>query len=235
MKILKNLKVNNENKKINASEIALITNTNKYKALDDAIGDLSSLNTNDKSNLVNSINEINDKIIYDQVLSSASNTINIQNLDLLADGGIYEFEAILWTNGSNSVDCQITFNDSDDSGYFYVQDIDYGQLSGDGNLTKISKYNHGKTSITSWTTNPQSQFYPIIFRGKLYLVNSMVSDDYKIHFDITYSQILDSRQIVNRMTGLYDPDVETLTSMKIYSGNASLLYTTKSRVIIRKK
>lgn len=211
--------------KQSAGVVATVVDTLESSSATDALS----------ANMGKKLNNMANKVVYNETLSSASNTINIQNLDLLSDGGTYEFEALLWTNGSNSVDCQITFNDSDDSGYFYVQDINYGQLSGDGNLTKISKYNQAKTSITSWTTNPQSQFYPIIFRGKLYLVNSMVSDDYKIHFDITYSQILDSRQIVNRMTGLYDPDVETLTSMKIYSGNASLLYTTKSRVIIRKK
>lgn len=64
MKILKNLKINNENKKINASEVALVTNTNKYKSLDNVIGDLSSLNTTDKSNLVSAINEVNSKDIY---------------------------------------------------------------------------------------------------------------------------------------------------------------------------
>ena len=56
MKILKDLKINDENKKINASEIAL-TNNNKYKPLDSAIGNLSNLNTIDKSNIVNAINE----------------------------------------------------------------------------------------------------------------------------------------------------------------------------------
>lgn len=61
MKILKNLKINNESKKINASEVALVDSNNKYKILDDAIGDLLNLNTNDKSSIVNATNEINGK------------------------------------------------------------------------------------------------------------------------------------------------------------------------------
>ena len=77
MKILKNLKINNENKKINASEVALVTNTNKYKSLDNVIGDLSSLNTTDNSNIIGAINNLVGYTIYDNSTGTSDNfTLN---------------------------------------------------------------------------------------------------------------------------------------------------------------
>lgn len=77
MKILKGLQINNENKKINASEVALVTDTNKYKSLDNVIGDLSSLNTTDNSNIIGAINNLVGYTIYDNSTGTSDNfTLN---------------------------------------------------------------------------------------------------------------------------------------------------------------
>lgn len=75
--------------KIKANTIAMIDN-NKGIPLDEYLGNLSDLNTSDKSNLVNAINEVNDKgvkLLFNGNITTNGTDIklseNINNFDLI--------------------------------------------------------------------------------------------------------------------------------------------------------
>lgn len=146
MKILKNLKINNENKKINASEVALVTNTNKYKSLDNVIGDLSSLNTTDKSNIIDAINSLLPVTLFEGT-GDTSITLN-DNLANYKKIIIYYYQTAYHSTSYSSVEVdepdgknvELTFviGVSDNSG-LYANNRGYS-LNGT-KVTKIDGYN----------------------------------------------------------------------------------------------
>lgn len=65
-----------DNQKLNANEIAVKTENNKFKQLDKYLGTISDLNTSDKSSIVGAINEIKKKNILTAGMVQQRTTIN---------------------------------------------------------------------------------------------------------------------------------------------------------------
>lgn len=79
----------------------MLTILNKYKTLDNVLGNLSDLNTSDKSSIVNAVNEIaNGIIVAEESLDTSSSSLTVSGLDLESDGKYkIEFQGYANNNG----------------------------------------------------------------------------------------------------------------------------------------
>ena len=89
--------------KIKADTIA-VENNNKAKTLDNVLGNLSDLNTSDKSNLVNAINSNIPKVLYE---SSNGSNGNIILSDSIAN---YTYVEVFYRNNDNNYNSKKFYN-----------------------------------------------------------------------------------------------------------------------------
>lgn len=109
--------------KIKANTIAMVDN-NKGIPLDEYLGNLSDLNTTDKSNLVSAINEINNKsaitVICDSNINynneNANIDVNFQNVVLQKGANITYLNGIFTAQKTMTVALSYYFNNASNSG-----------------------------------------------------------------------------------------------------------------------
>lgn len=208
MKILKNLKINNENKKINASDIALVTNTNKYKTLDNVIDEFK-----------NSTN-----IVYEKVLEEPASSIVADNLDIIADGGEYEFVLLAKTAENSELEMQI--NNFDNS-YFNIMNYLSDTTDGEHSIQTFGRYVPNTNAIKGWLYLCSSNGYFSVTKGRIWCV------DGKTNYHIEHSLALRARHSLSDVRGLIGVNNNNITSLT-FKNNINANFDAGTRLIIRK-
>ena len=210
MKILKNLKINNENKKINASEIALVGDNSKFKTLDNVIDEFK-----------NSTN-----IVYEKVLEEPASSIVADNLDIVADGGEYEFELLANTASEAELEIQI---DNFINSYFNIINRVSDSTDGSHDITPAGRYEPNVDCVKGWLylINSPSNSYFSITRGKLWCINN------KTNYHIEHSEALRARHSLVNLGGLIGLANENINSLTFRTNNGTN-FNTGTRLVIRK-
>lgn len=166
-------------------------------------------------------------IIYQEELTSAKSLLQIDNLDLLKDGGHYTFEFISYTSNANEV--QILINNLTD-GYYQTSRRVYSTTQTSADITPAGYYAQKTNKIDGWMMTNQN--YPAITKGDIYITKNSLNE-YKVSYQIFHSnQIQDNHSTVD-VCGVMSQNFDNLTSLTFKlrtSGN----YTAGTRLTIRK-
>ena len=211
--------------KIKANTIAMIDN-NKGIPLDEYLGNLSDLNTSDKSNLVNAINEVNSDIVYDKTLTSDQSIIDVTDLDIIRDGGIYDIDLITFTESTDEL--VININDLT-SNYYRTALAVYG--SAEGNQTTATNYSsvsriEGYLYLTSTDV-------PITTHMRVYLSKGL-STYYTLAYELTHQCTMDNRHALIHIGGMNNSHFDNLNKITFSIRSNSGKFLKGTRVIVKK-
>lgn len=195
----------------------------KLIKLKDAYLDSSSLMHN-KKNLFNFLN----KVVYEKTLTEATNIIEVTDLDMVADGGEYEFELV--HAETTTKDLYITFNNLN-TGYFQEGIYWNNTLSANGVLNITTFYRPNMDRIYYGTGGSTTIAFPGIMKGKFKFTND---SNEKIYYEFKNIVSINGQQTITELYGVNSNTIKNLTSIKFFkSENGSFLAGTK--LIIRKK
>lgn len=206
------------------SDLYLMTEPNEAV---DKVGDLSTLTTDDKSSAVAAINELNNRIVFETTLTSETATIEATGLDMVRDGGEYEFE--FYHSEETTADLHITFNGIT-NGYFQAGLYYNNSLTANGTLNTTSFFRPNMTRIYYGTGGTTNINFPAVMKGRfLFSSNTRKSIYYELKNVVTIS----GNQAIVDLYGVNSNAVENLTSIKfIKNDNTNFLAGT--RLIIKK-
>lgn len=193
----------------------------------DKVGDLSTLTTDDQSSVVAAINELNNRVVFETTLTANTTTIEATGLDMVADGGEYEFE--LYHAEETTADLHITFNDIT-TGYYQAGLYYNNSLTANGTLTTTSFFRPNMTRIYYGTGGTTTISFPAVMKGRfLFSNNTRKTVNYELKNTVTIS----GNQAIVDLYGVNSNAVENLTSIKfIKYDNTNFLAGT--RLIIKK-
>ena len=194
----------------------------------DKVGDLSTLTTEDQSSVVAAINEVNNRIVYEMVLESATDTIEVTDLDMVADGGEYEFE--LYHAETATGDLAITFNGLT-TGYFQEGTYYDGTLTANGNLTTYTFYRPNMSRIYYGTGGSTVIAFPGIMKGRFTFTNT---SNEKVYYELTNKVCINGQQGMVNLCGVQSQTVDNLTSIKFYKYNSVGNFIAGTRLIIKR-
>ena len=194
----------------------------------DKVGDLSTLTTDNKTNVVSAINELNNnRVVFETTLTAETTTIEATGLDMVRDGGEYEFE--FYHAEKTTGDLAITFNGLT-TGYFQAGLYHSGTLSANGSLTTVSFYRQNMNRIYYGTGGPTSFNFPAVMKGRILFSNTTRKS---IYFEIKNISTIQSYQAITDLYGVNSQVVTNLTSIKFVKENGSN-FLVGTKLIIRK-
>lgn len=168
------------------------------------------------------------KIIYETTLTKAGDTIEATGLDMVRDGGEYEFDLI---HAEETLgDLAITFNDIT-TGYYQQGLYHSGNLTADGSLTTVSFYRKNKTRIYYGTGGTTDMSFPATTRGRFFFSNISAK---KVSYELKNMACINGSQAISDLCGVNDQSVDNLTSIKISKETGSN-FLVGTRLIIRRK
>ena len=168
--------------------------------------------------------------IYDYTLTENASSIEINDLDMLADGG--EYEITIYHSGTTQKDTHITFNGIT-NGYYQtgfsftgssnsISSDDYSSA-----LTAESAYRPNKPSIYWGLLCSISKIYPATITGKFFKqVDNRIAWSFKNECSVS------GKQWITFTTGVNDQEVTNLTSLQFYRDDGEFYAGT--RIIIKR-
>ncbi|MEI3507833.1 MAG: hypothetical protein V8R01_01670 [Bacilli bacterium] len=176
------------------------------------------------------LNEYLDKnnIIYSETLTSSKSVIQIDNLNILRDGGHYEFELISQTNNNNEV--QILVNGINYR-YYQISTHTNSFTSGSHDITPQGHFADDTDKIDGWMFTASGN-YQSITKGDFWLAKND-KDMYKLHYMIEHECAFATRHSLVNIRGVHADDFENVTSLTfklMNSGN----FLKNTKIIIRK-
>ena len=170
--------------------------------------------------------KLNNKIVCDIILEDYTNLIEINNLDLNADGG--EYEITMYHSGTTLSDTKIRFNDLDNGYYQTAISFNGTATTSDGTLTYESAYRPGKDSIYWWMPASTSKLYPATLTGKFFKqVDNRIAYSFKNECSVS------GKQWISFLTGVNDRENTNLKSLKFFRNSGE--FNPGTRIIIRRR
>lgn len=194
----------------------------------DKVGDLSTLTTDDKSSVVAAINELNNRVVFETTLTEDTDIIEVTGLDMVRDGGEYEFE--FYHAETATGDLAITFNDLA-TGYYQEGIYHSGSLRANGALTTTSFFRPGMDRIYYGTGGSTSIAFPGVMKGKFTFANASIK---KVYFELKNIVSVLGQQGITELYGVNDQNVDNLTSLKFVKYNSAGNFLAGTRLIIKK-
>lgn len=184
-----------------------------------------------KVNVLDEINNIknNNNVVYEITLTEDTDIIEVNGLDMVSDGGEYEFE--FYHAETATGDLAITFNDLD-SGYYQEGIYHSGSLRANGELTKTSFFRPGMDRIYYGTGGSTSIAFPGVMKGRFTFANASIK---KVYFELKNIVSVLGQQSITELYGVNDKNVDNLTSLKFVKYNSVGNFLAGTRLIIRKK
>lgn len=221
----------NENSQISNINKVTDTDLNEIKAIvnenDDEVGNLSGLNTTDKSSIVNAINEVNSKtyeIIEEETLNTEMQNITISGLDLNTDKH-YKIEFY----GASNVDGEIQIKLNNITNLY-----NHIAIAANGTTTTNSNNN----LVSAWRNNAEIIAYSMtitdssamcILDMELYRNNINETTSYKI--DYGYPNAYNHSKVF--ISGAIDLDThDNINSITI--SNSDGTFKVGSKIIVKK-
>lgn len=168
------------------------------------------------------------KIVYDMTLTTAVNSIDVTGLDMVRDGGEYEFEFI--HSEATTGDIYITFNDLD-AGYYQEGLYHSNNLTANGTLTTVSFYRPNMTGIYYGTGGSTSNQFPGVMKGRFKFSNTTRK---AIYYELRNVVCINGSQAISELYGVNGTAVDNLTSLKFVKYNG-INFLAGTRLIVRKK
>lgn len=181
-----------------------------------------------QNNVEMELNEIKDgirEIVFQTILTNNSMSIDVTNLDIVRDGGEYEFILFHVDNGA-AEDVYIRINDKE-SGYYYAFDTQSGTLTTSGNLTRHSEYVKNNNRFFAYTNSSKFAKFPAVMKGHFYLFNNNIT------YDLSNKLAVDGNQVITYLNGTLDSDDGNMNSLRFYKPSSPFIAGTK--LIIKKK
>lgn len=168
--------------------------------------------------------------IYDYTLTENASSIEINDLDMLADGG--EYEITIYHSGTTQKDTRITFNGITNG--YYQTGFSFGgssnSISSDdysSTLTAESAYRPNKSNIYWGLLCSTSKIYPATITGKFFKqVDNRIAWSFKNECSVS------GKQWITFTTGVNDQEVTNLTSLQFYRDDGEFYAGT--RIIIKR-
>lgn len=203
-----------DNQKLNAKDIALEIENNKFQRLDKYI----------KRN-----------IVYDQVLSTNQSNVVIP-CDLLKDGGMYEFTFILTPNNESvESDYKLYFNNNNSLTYAINMFGATADLTASGNLVQRAVYRGFQTLIGDYCGSSLDKDYPSIFEGKIMLVDNLQTGGKRLFVETKYNRVHHGRQTMMFHNAISTSDITNITAINLTQSNTSTPnYGVGSRFILKR-
>lgn len=167
-------------------------------------------------------------IIFETILENDSPQIVVDNLDILRDGGHYQFELISSTSNNNEI--QILINGLTD-GYYQSAIYITNSTSSSHDIVPKGYYAKSTQKIDGWLVTAQGG-YPSITIGDIWLTKNY-TDERKALYHVEHSCSLDSRHSQVNVRGIMAQNFDNITSLTfklMSSGN----YTKNTKLVIRK-
>ena len=170
--------------------------------------------------------KLNNKIVCDIILEDYTNLIEINNLDLNADGG--EYEITMYHSGTTLSDTKIRFNDLDNGYYQTAISFNGTATTSDGTLTYESAYRPRKDCIYWWMPASTSKLYPATLTGKIFK-----QVDNRIAYSLKNECSVSGKQWIAFLTGVNDQETTNLKSLKFFRNSGE--FNPGTRIIIRRR
>ncbi len=175
---------------------------------------------------------INSNTIYDYTLSEATDTIIVTGLDIVRDGGEYEFEFRLMSNSTTISDVSLIFNDLKEGYHHSVHRIN-GGISADGDLNAGQTYYPKRANIHEWMHTSILRPYPSIFKGRVFITPDD-NNKYKFNYSIKVTQNVNGEQVIAFIEGVNSVSVSNITRLQFTVINSSVKFGKNSRLIIKR-
>ncbi len=171
----------------------------------------------------------NKAIVYEETLTEQTSEISVDDLDLVKDGGEYQF-TLLHADDNRGEDVVITFNNLD-SGYYFVWTAIGGANKTSGSVTADNQYKDDYQYIYGWTSSSPSKEFPARMDGKFY----MIDNPYKktVAFEVTNKLGIRNLQRYTNIAGISSKTIENLTSLT-FSKKENGVFMPGTKLIIRK-
>lgn len=224
------------NLEVNNSNVECLTSKNNKFSLD------SEGNLIVNSITANSINS--DDIVSDHLLSSMPTNIagditlteeasimEINNLDALNEGGIYDFIAIGYTNSNNQTDLSIKINNQN-TGYHHCYMNATGSQSTNGSLSTNFNYVQDSNDINEFLqANGSINSYPVVVEGRLY-ISENASNQKRVNYSLRHYRSVANGQSICLLGGVFSQSFENINSLSISLTNSSIKFSKGSRLIV---
>lgn len=203
-----------DNQKLNANEIAIETENNKFQRLDKYI----------KRN-----------IVYDETLTSAQNSVSIP-CDIVADGGAYEFIFIIQPNTTSPTsDYKMYFNDNNSIQYAVNMFGAQGSLTAEGNLTQIAVYRGYQSMLGDYWHSSCDNRVPVVLEGKIMLVDDIYDNSKKLFIETKCNRMIHESQGLLFHNVISVNTITNLTKINLTEANTSTSnYGVGSRFILKR-
>lgn len=196
--------------------------------VNELIGTLENLDTIAKDNLVSAINEVFNKtnVVYEEILEVDASSIVANNLDIVADGGEYEFELLAMVDKSSEVEIKI---DNFVNSYFNMINHVADSTDGSHSITPIGSYQPNEDAIKGWLYLAESATsgYFSVTKGNIWCI------DGKTNYHIEHSLALRSRHSLSDIRGLIGVNNDNINSLT-FSARGEAKFKAGTRLTIRK-
>ena len=215
--------------------MAKITYENKtFINKNENIADINKVNDSDLNQIKEVVNENDDafesfknNIVFEKTLDVATSSIVVDSLDIVADGGEYEFELLASTSSEAELEIQI---DNFINSYFNIINRVSDSTDGSHDITPVGRYEPNANCIKGWLylVNSASNSYFSITQGKLWCINN------KTNYHIEHSEALRARHSLVNLGGLIGVANENINSLTFRTNNG-VNFNVGTKIIIRKR
>ena len=168
-------------------------------------------------------------LIKEYLLDSEQSYIEIDDLDILKDGGLYKVEFVFSCTSNDDVCIQI--NNISNAYHFYALSV-RGSSSTNTDGTSSNSYRASSESIFYWTHGTLYSDYPSFMTMELRIIKQVDNPNlYKMHYKINYNSSSVNDNGISIMEGSNTTSIDNITSLKIFmAGNGK--FNKNSRVKI---
>ena len=181
---------------------------------------------------VNSITtKMQTNIAGEVILDKDAPTIEINNLDALKEGGIYEFFAIGYTNSTTTTDIKVKINELT-TGYHHSYINASGALTSAGGLTSRANYAQSVDDINEYLqTNGPNNSYPVIIEGRLYISENSEGKK-RVNYTLRFYRAVQGGQSIWIGGGVFSQEFDNINSISLSLVNSSINFSKGSRLTV---
>ena len=172
------------------------------------------------------VNDLN--LVYSATLSTAANRIDIENLDIIRDGGEYDITFEIFCSQKDELD--ILINKATGTEYHHSTIYTIGATSGDQGAKGY--YASAQSKIEGWMRIDNSDF-PAILNMRVIMSNPKGTNNAKISYSIHFSYPVLGYSSLVYTGGVMLSNYETVNSLSFYTKNGGN-FLPNSKIIIRK-
>lgn len=169
-----------------------------------------------------------ESVVLEKILTEPVNTIQLNNIDILKDGGHYEVELISFTDTNDEI--SILINNLS-AGYYDTSINVSDNNNNTHSITPKGKYQDNVNEISNSLYTSDQNAYPNITKCEFWLTKNS-TEKYMLSYSVKHSCALSGRHSIVDISGVYQLPLDNLTSITFNLNIGNFLKNTK--VIIKK-